>query len=332
MKIFYIVLTFLLLVNGAMAQLVKPCSSCLQQGITFTTQAQIDNFQTNYPNCTQILGGVIIGWSNITNLNGLSVLTSIGGYLEIISNPALNSLTGLNGLISIGGDLHISSNPLLVNLNGLNNVTSGLEYLVIQNNSNLTSLTGLEGLTSIEEWVTIWNNPALTSLTALSNLTSIGDNLAIEGNATLISLTGLDNIDAGSINDLYIRNNNSLCSCAVQSICDRLAIPGWIQIESNATGCNSKAEVDSACQYLTAGNIIFNDAITIYPNPTTTAITLETLRQGHFSILNLNNQEVLTRQITEPKTLIDIGTLPSGIYFVELKGERTLQVGKFVKQ
>ncbi len=28
--------------------------SCLPNGITFTTQAEIDNFQTNYPNCTEI--------------------------------------------------------------------------------------------------------------------------------------------------------------------------------------------------------------------------------------------------------------------------------------
>ncbi len=34
---------------------------CLPEGITFTTQEQIDNFQTNYPGCTEIEGDVIIG-------------------------------------------------------------------------------------------------------------------------------------------------------------------------------------------------------------------------------------------------------------------------------
>jgi S-formylglutathione hydrolase FrmB len=57
---------------------VIPCS-CLPQGITFTNQAQIDNFQTNYPGCTEIEGDVTIAGDDITNLNGLSVLTSIGG-------------------------------------------------------------------------------------------------------------------------------------------------------------------------------------------------------------------------------------------------------------
>ena len=54
---------------------------CLPEGITFNTQAQIDNFQTNYPNCTEIEGGVQITGDDITNLDGLSVITSIGEYL-----------------------------------------------------------------------------------------------------------------------------------------------------------------------------------------------------------------------------------------------------------
>jgi hypothetical protein len=49
--------------------------TCLPEGINFTTQAQIDNFQTNYPGCTEIEGDVLILGSNITNLTGLSVLT-----------------------------------------------------------------------------------------------------------------------------------------------------------------------------------------------------------------------------------------------------------------
>jgi hypothetical protein len=47
--------------------------ACLPEGITFTTQEQIDNFQANYPYCTEIEGDVIIGYylsSDISNLNG----------------------------------------------------------------------------------------------------------------------------------------------------------------------------------------------------------------------------------------------------------------------
>ena len=56
-------------------------SPCLPQGITFTTQEQIDNFQVNYPGCTEIEGDVIISGEDITNLEGLNVVTDVGGFL-----------------------------------------------------------------------------------------------------------------------------------------------------------------------------------------------------------------------------------------------------------
>jgi hypothetical protein len=83
--------------------------SCLPEGITFETQAQIDSFQINYPNCKEIEGDVYIGaegGSSITNLNGLNVITSIDGSLHIgwvggswphhYNNPLLTSLSGLS--------------------------------------------------------------------------------------------------------------------------------------------------------------------------------------------------------------------------------------------
>jgi hypothetical protein len=116
MKKFYIHLIALLMVSGTMAQNAQPCSTCLPEGITFTTQAQIDNFQTNYPNCTELEGDVIIEGRSIINLNGLSILESIGGslYIYIYNNPALTSLTGLDNVeLDSISDLTIYFNPLL---------------------------------------------------------------------------------------------------------------------------------------------------------------------------------------------------------------------------
>jgi len=99
MKKFYLLLIALFAFNVASSQ------SCLPEGITFSTQAQIDNFHTNYPNCTQIEGSAVI-WSSgtgINNLLGLNGLTSIGGNLIINNNNFLTNLSGLNSLTSIGG-------------------------------------------------------------------------------------------------------------------------------------------------------------------------------------------------------------------------------------
>jgi hypothetical protein len=75
--------------------------------------------------------------------------------------------------------------------------------------------------------------------------------------------------------------------------------------------------------------------ISIYPNPAHDNITIETsfaLSQVQLSISNLNGQQLITSQITLPKTQIDISNLPGGVYFVRLTNDKTVEVGKFIKQ
>jgi len=48
--------------------------------------------------------------------------------------------------------------------------------------------------------------------------------------------------------------------------------------------------------------------------------------------MNVNGQQLITRHITEPKTVIDISSLPSGVYFVRLTGDKTVEVGKIIKE
>ena len=118
MKKLYILLIALFIANGTMAQ------GCLPEGINFTTQAQVDNFQFNYPGCTEIEGDVNFQSDySVSNLNGLSVLTSIGGDLTVHFNWSLSSLAGLENLASVGGDLVISKNDSLTSLTGLEHLT-----------------------------------------------------------------------------------------------------------------------------------------------------------------------------------------------------------------
>ena len=46
----------LFLALAALCHSIVFSQGCLPEGITFTTQEQIDNFQTNYPGCTEIEG------------------------------------------------------------------------------------------------------------------------------------------------------------------------------------------------------------------------------------------------------------------------------------
>jgi len=291
---------------------------CLPNGILFSTQTEIDSFQINHPNCTEIEGYVGIGvWgSDITNLNGLNVLTVFHRVLKIEGNSLLTSLTGLDNVTSIGG------------------------YLMINGNDALTSLTGLDNVTSIGEWLGIGCNSSLTSLTGLDNLTAIGENLMIEFNHSLASLTGLDNIDAGSISNLFINDNMSLSTCEVKSICDYLASPGGtVNIYFNATGCNSPEEVEQACEIVSIQDRYMIEDCRVSPNPFTTSTTIfytlsepspVTIRifnsQGHF-IEKLEQKQPKGEQQIQ----WNAEGLPAGMYYFRIQAGDKVGGGKMVK-
>ncbi len=197
-------LTFtIVLILSQIILLAQTKDACLPLGITFTTQEQIDNFTTNYPDCTEIEGNVTIVGSNITNLNGLNVLTSIGSVLTIYYNDALTNLTGLESLTSVGGNLTIGGNNVLTSLTGLeglNTIGGSLnigwyDWLEIYGNPSLTSLAGLDNLTSIGYNLVIMYADSLTNLSGLESLTSVGESLTITANSALTSLTGLEGLN-----------------------------------------------------------------------------------------------------------------------------------------
>ena len=74
-----------------------------------------------------------------------------------------------------------------------------------------------------------------------------------------------------------------------------------------------------------------SNSLKIYPNPTSFNVTIENAGKGYISILNLYGQQLLKQGITAPTNTLDVSTLPSGIYFVKVTGETSVQVRKFVK-
>jgi hypothetical protein len=289
---------------------------CLPYGnYYFLTQSEIDSFPSNYPNCTDLEGFVMIT-DDIYNLNGLSAVSSISGDLRIGYWPEwwgtwhLKDLAGLENLSFIDGNLYICSN------------------------SELNSLAGLENLTSIGGSLTIFDNDSLNSVSELLSLNSIGTELYLNYNSVLESLSGLDNIDADSMTDLYIYNNHLLTTCEVLCVCDYLAGPnGIIEIHDNAPGCNTQAEVEAACE-VGLNEIPSENLFTISPNPSSSQIIIETTTLSskfQLSIFNLNGQEVIQRQMTESKKVIDISALPAGVYFVRMTGAKVVGIEKFVK-
>jgi predicted MPP superfamily phosphohydrolase len=75
------------------------------------------------------------------------------------------------------------------------------------------------------------------------------------------------------------------------------------------------------------------DKFIIYPNPTTGKITIEKNLNGttSFTINNIEGKNVLIGQASELKE-IDLGNLPAGVYYLNLKSQNTTLVTKIIKK
>ncbi len=121
--------------------------SCSDDLIIFNSQAQIDNFAINNPNCTVIAGDVnIINSTDISNLNGLNQITSIEGDLWVDNNTLLTDFAGLENLTSIGGVLYIASNPMLSGFAGFDNLDYSTMFLLTVEDNAALSTCNVEGI------------------------------------------------------------------------------------------------------------------------------------------------------------------------------------------
>ncbi len=234
---------------------------CLPKGITFSTQKQIDNFSTNYPDCTKIKGDVRIEERNpksINNLNGLFQITSIEGNLKVSVNTDLTSLKGLNNLTSIGGQLGIWGNTSLENLSDLENLNTINGHLTISKNTSLINLSGLNNLTFIGGLLRIKENDSLTNLDGLNNLTSIEKDLWVGNNNNLKDLTGLENVTTIKAN-LLISLNKSLVN--VDGLNNLTTIGGSMKIWENPS-LTSLSGLDNVTSIKGNTNVYDNASLT----------------------------------------------------------------------
>lgn len=278
------------------AEIYSMCNniSCLSGGITFSNQSEIDNFPNNYPDCTQILGNVVIQNGNITNLDGLSQITYIGGSLIINNNTNLATLSQQNNDES----QHVITF-------GLNNLTSISNNLVITNNANLTQINGF------------------------SSLNFVGGFIQIENNNSLVDISSLQNINSTSFDDLIITNNNSLSVCEIESFCNYLSIPtNTATISNNATGCNSRTEIEIACENL--NNEEHNTiSVTLYPNPTKGVLYINGVSEGKVIIYDTIGRFIKEQSLT---TEINLSNLNNGLYYILIEHESGTSVKSILKK
>ena len=128
----------------ALTAACAPATSAQVCGGSFllNTQDAVDAF-----NCQRVLGNLDIEYGGITNLDGLSELTQVDGYLEIYSIDATD-LGGLANLERVGGSFSFSSLDVL-DVDPLASLLYVGGYLNVAYNASLTNLDGLANLQSV---------------------------------------------------------------------------------------------------------------------------------------------------------------------------------------
>lgn len=211
--------------------------------VTLTTQAEVDNFNLN-----QIPQDLTISGADITNLNGLTGLSSVGNKIVIKDNPNLTSINGLSN-VQFAPKVIISNNDKLVTLDGIPFNATSQTTIEISDNAILEDISALEGLREVK-FLTIKNNDALTTLYGLHTLTGPINTLSIQGND---SLNILADWNIYSLENLQVIDNGNLSDC--KKLCQLTKVAtAYKNISGNGPGCDL-AEVSALCTTCSASTI-----------------------------------------------------------------------------
>lgn len=254
-----------------------------------TTQAQVNNFPIQYPNCDSLPGSLYIGPSaDIADLTPLRQLRWVYRSVVISDNADLTTLAGLDSLFHLAhapinnftkpDSLAIQNNDRLRDLRGLGNPATrfgkdvDLKLVVADNDSLLT----LEGLEAYPRFRLVqrrlrrriaarrFDRPAQSPTRQFARTarpdrrhcghfgqrpTGYGGDLHVESNPFLTSLSGLDNL-ASTGESLYISDNPFLTSLSGLDNINPATITGlFIGNNLQLILC----DVQSVCNYLENG-------------------------------------------------------------------------------
>jgi beta-glucanase (GH16 family) len=73
-------------------------------------------------------------------------------------------------------------------------------------------------------------------------------------------------------------------------------------------------------------------AITLFPNPVNSTITIRKIKMKFISVKNILGQEIYSLNVNADDAVIDVSGFQRGIYFVEVYSDDGVMAGKFIKQ
>lgn len=277
----------------------------------FYSQADIDNFASEFSDCSDLNASIIIEPVNeeIFSLEPLSNIFELNGVL-IVKNTNLSNINGLHNISKVGFGVAIINNKLLTSLSGLsglNNIGAKsyshideVGYFYIKSNQSITDLWGLHNLDSLTGDFEITDNENLEALHGLESLRSVDG----------FKFTG-DKIEESK---LKITNNPKLSACSVIGICF-LRNYAEFDISNNSENCNSIVEVMSGCNFISVEEKS-NHKLKVYPNPSSGIINVSSENKiSDIKLIDNLGRTIFKKQLIDIKQL-DISKEPSGIYYL----------------
>jgi Leucine-rich repeat (LRR) protein len=228
----------------------------------------------------------------------ISDLTGIEAFAHLDSlDCSCNQLTSMD----------VSKNEALQCLICAENQLSSLDV------SNLVELSRLNVSYNYLTSLDVSNNPELTSLHVWGN-----------------NLSNLDISKNDQLESLFIGENPDLTEVCVWNI--PFPSPGLTIFREGSPNICFDTLCDGKCDH-TDIEAFGNDGVLMYPNPTHTVLTIETVFTDLYEvkITDLNGQIVFNTNFEGTTRQIDLSPFSKGVYFITIRSEDFLTTRKVVK-
>ncbi|WP_282086774.1 T9SS type A sorting domain-containing protein [Aquimarina algiphila] len=159
-------------IKDATASYSEMCTDCAVDGVTISSQAELDAFITTLGSCNTVNGNLIIRRANdVTDLSGLAGIEVINGFLNIGDSDMITNLTGLENLHTVTEKIAVFRNDALNDITALSGITNPVKRLFVYDNVMLTDISTVLNFT-ITETLNI-RDLTLSHALVFSNITTL---------------------------------------------------------------------------------------------------------------------------------------------------------------
>jgi len=168
------------------------------------------------------------------------------------------------------------------------------------------------------------------------------------GSGTLTLLTGNVGTNGSTVTSGFGNVDGVILEGRALSIAGAIALQGGVTLEGRAMTITGSIASAVASAHMPPGCTLTairnyndtksSDAVTLYPNPVNRSTTImikdaSLLNNYELRIYNIRGTEVMSTTITNESTTLEIGNLPSGVYFYKMNGRnKTVKSGKMILQ